>query len=63
MAKGPNPKNGTKSDDAHPPIHPLKFASTDNLVGLDWALYELIVRHFLACVSWDATGNETKVQV
>lgn len=23
---GPSPRNGNKSDEAHPPIHPIKFA-------------------------------------
>lgn len=54
---GPNPRNGKKSDQAHPPIHPTKFVS--NLTGNDKKVYELIVRHFLACVSKDATGSET----
>lgn len=26
LERGPNPRNGTKSDQAHPPIHPLKAA-------------------------------------
>ena len=56
---GPNPRNGTKSDQAHPPIHPTKF--TNSLSGDDRKVYELVVRHFLACVSKDATGSETIV--
>lgn len=24
---GPNPRNGKKSDQAHPPIHPLRLAT------------------------------------
>lgn len=56
---GPNPRNGNKSDQAHPPIHPTKFVS--NLVGDEKRVYELIVRHFLACVSKDAVGSETVV--
>lgn len=63
LNRGPNPRNGTKSDEAHPPIHPLKFASMNDLVGLEWAIYELVVRHFLACLSMDARGQETKVQL
>jgi DNA topoisomerase-3 len=59
---GPEPKNGRKSDEAHPPIHPLKFATKENLLR-DWKVYELIVRHFLACVSRNATGKETTVEV
>lgn len=57
----PNPRNGKKSDQAHPPIHPLKLAT--NLNGNEQRVYELICRHFLACVSKDATGSETTVDV
>ncbi|KAI1724598.1 DNA topoisomerase domain-containing protein [Ditylenchus destructor] len=61
---GPDPRNGNKSDQAHPPIHPLKFASKEEFNMADeWNTYELVVRHFLACVSRNATGQETKVQV
>ncbi|KJH48145.1 DNA topoisomerase [Dictyocaulus viviparus] len=60
---GPNPRNGTKSDEAHPPIHPLKQVLSDSLHGDDRRVYELIVRHFLACVSWDAKGQETRVKM
>lgn len=56
---GPNPRNGSKSDQAHPPIHPTKYVS--NLQGKEKQIYELIVRHFLACISRDATGSETNV--
>lgn len=56
---GPNPNNGNKSDQAHPPIHPTKLVT--NLQGNEQRVYELIVRHFLACVSKDATGSETVV--
>lgn len=56
---GPNPRNGTKSDQAHPPIHPTKLAT--GLGGDEQCVYELVVRHFLACVSRDAVGAETVV--
>lgn len=56
---GPNPRNGNKSDQAHPPIHPTKFVAT--LQGDEKRVYELIVRTFLACVSKDAVGFETVV--
>lgn len=56
---GVNPRNGNKSDQAHPPIHPTKF--TDSLIGDEKRVYELITRHFLACVSRDAVGSETLV--
>lgn len=56
---GANPRNGNKSDQAHPPIHPTKF--TDSLVGDEKLVYDLVTRHFLACVSKDAVGSETIV--
>lgn len=58
---GPNPRQGKKSDQAHPPIHPTKYSST--LQGNEGRLYEFIVRHFLACVSQDALGQETIVDI
>ncbi|XP_077173216.1 DNA topoisomerase 3-alpha [Paroedura picta] len=58
---GPTPRNGTKSDQAHPPIHPTKH--TDSLQGDEQRLYEFIVRHFLACCSQDAKGQETTVEI
>uniref|UniRef100_A0A1Y1LNG7 DNA topoisomerase n=1 Tax=Photinus pyralis TaxID=7054 RepID=A0A1Y1LNG7_PHOPY len=58
---GPNPRQGRKSDQAHPPIHPTKYAN--NLNGNEQRIYEYIVRHFLACVSKDAMGHETVVHV
>ncbi|CAG9863370.1 unnamed protein product [Phyllotreta striolata] len=58
---GPTPRQGKKSDQAHPPIHPTKYA--DNLGGNDKKLYEFIVRHFLACLHKDAKGFETTVKV
>ncbi|XP_068146758.1 DNA topoisomerase 3-alpha [Drosophila tropicalis] len=58
---GPNPRNGNKSDQAHPPIHPIKAAI--NLQGNEARVYEMVVRHFLACVSKDAVGSETIVNI
>lgn len=58
---GPNPRQGKNSDQAHPPIHPTKF--TDTLQGNEGRVYEFIVRHFLACVSQDALGQETVVDI
>ncbi|KAG5832859.1 hypothetical protein ANANG_G00295660 [Anguilla anguilla] len=58
---GPTPRNGNKSDQAHPPIHPTKY--TSNLQGNEQRLYEFIVRHFLACCSQDAVGQETTVDI
>ncbi|TMW39556.1 hypothetical protein DOY81_015364, partial [Sarcophaga bullata] len=36
---GPNPRNGNKSDQAHPPIHPTKMVP--NLEGNEGRVYEL----------------------
>lgn len=58
---GPNPRQGKKSDQAHPPIHPTKYAN--NLQGNEKLVYEFVVRHFLACVSKDAQGLETIVDI
>lgn len=58
---GPNPRQGKNSDQAHPPIHPTKYTGT--LQGNEARLYEFIVRHFLACVSQDALGQETVVDI
>jgi DNA topoisomerase-3 len=58
---GPRPRNGKKTDNAHPPIHPTKKG--DGLSGKEAQLYELITRHFLACVSKDAVGNETTITI
>jgi DNA topoisomerase-3 len=61
LANGPNPRNGNKSDKAHPPIHPTKYAP--NLSGDEKRIYELIVRHFLACLDKDAIGFETSIEI
>ncbi|CAF1077721.1 unnamed protein product, partial [Didymodactylos carnosus] len=59
---GPNPRNGKQTDQAHPPIHPTRYPD-QQLQGDEKRVYELIVRHFLACVSKDAQGDETIVQI
>ncbi|KAI6653680.1 DNA topoisomerase 3-alpha [Oopsacas minuta] len=61
LADTPNPRRGNKSDQAHPPIHPIKYAP--NLQGDEKKVYEFIVRHFLACCSKDAQGMETSVDI
>lgn len=58
---GPTPRQGKKSDQAHPPIHPTKHAP--NLSGNEQKVYEYIVRHFLACCYKDAVGHETIIKV
>ncbi|XP_073996996.1 topoisomerase 3-alpha isoform X2 [Rhodnius prolixus] len=61
LQDGANPRQGKKSDQSHPPIHPIKY--TNSLQGNEAKMYEFIVRHFLACVSKDAKGHETNVLI
>ncbi|KAM7273036.1 hypothetical protein ACFE04_027700 [Oxalis oulophora] len=59
-----NPGNGGHDDKAHPPIHPTKFLAPEASWSQDHhRLHELVVRHFLACVSQPAVGAETKVEI
>ncbi|KAH9290650.1 hypothetical protein KI387_034767, partial [Taxus chinensis] len=59
-----NPSNGGHDDKAHPPIHPTKFSEGESNWTLDHKrLYELVVRHFLACVSQPALGAGTTVDI
>lgn len=55
------PRCGSSNDKAHPPIHPTNY--TNNLTEKKAAVYEYIVRRFLACCSEDAIGQNTKVRV
>ena len=51
-------------DGAHPPIHPLKAFPLDNFQeDRKRNVYEIIVRHFMACCSKDAVGSQTDVLV
>ncbi|XP_077979907.1 DNA topoisomerase 3-alpha-like [Glandiceps talaboti] len=61
LQHGPNPRQGKKTDNAHPPIHPIKH--TNSLGGNEGRVYELVVRHFLACCSQDAQGSETTIEI
>lgn len=59
-----NPSSGGHDDKAHPPIHPTRFSAGESRWTQDHnRLYELIVRHFLACVSQPAVGAETTVEI
>ena len=57
------PRKGGHDDNSHPPIHPVKRAERGELDGEEWRVYELITRHFLACCSKDAIGDETDITV
>jgi DNA topoisomerase-3 len=58
------PRDGGHSDGAHPPIYPTKCPGQQQYNS--WSreqkgVYDLVARHFLACVSLDATGHQTVV--
>lgn len=60
MFKGP--RKGTKDDKAHPPIHPVKLAeASDFKTANEEKIYTFLVKHFLASLSADAIGEETKI--
>ena len=55
-------EDSTKNDEAHPPIHPVRFAEPAELETQEQArLYELVTRHFLACCSRDAVGRDSSI--
>ena len=56
------PREGKSDDQAHPPIHPVKSASKEDLDDDEWRIYELITKHFLATVSKDAVGKKTVIE-
>lgn len=59
-----SPRQGTKDDKAHPPIHPTKPSPKQGFPNKEAeAIYELVTRRFLACCSVDAKGYETIVSV
>ncbi|RAL51559.1 hypothetical protein DM860_011061 [Cuscuta australis] len=59
-----DPRGGVNDDKAHPPIHPTRFSAGESGWSQDHhRVYELVVRHFLACVSQPAKGAETIVEI
>jgi DNA topoisomerase-3 len=56
------PKNGHHDDKAHPPIHPTNYSNQFESREQQ-LVYELVVRHFLACCSGDALADETIVTI
>ena len=53
------PRNGSKDDKAHPPIHPVKGLELISETDMKSKVYDLISRHFLASLTKDAVGSET----
>ncbi|KAK8846001.1 DNA topoisomerase 3-alpha [Tritrichomonas musculus] len=54
-----DPRSGSHSDNAHPPIYPIKVPK--DLKEDEMKIFNFIARHFLATVSKNAIGEETKV--
>eukprot|EP00915_Cephaloidophora_sp_WS-2016_P004549 GHVH01006087.1.p1 GENE.GHVH01006087.1~~GHVH01006087.1.p1 ORF type:complete len:443 (-),score=48.30 GHVH01006087.1:138-1466(-) len=55
-------RSGSQSDEAHPPIHPVKNLEVSQALSIDpnaYRIYELIARHFIATLTEDAIGAET----
>lgn len=57
------PREGKHDDKAHPPIHPIAYASASVLNFEEKRLYEYVVRRFLACCSDDAKGMATDIEL
>ncbi|HOJ95549.1 MAG TPA: DNA topoisomerase I [Methanospirillum sp.] len=60
--KRAKPTEGKKSSTDHPPIHPTGVATEEQL-GENWKLYELIVRRFLATLSPDAQWATMRIEM
>lgn len=57
-----NPRAGQHDDQAHPPITPCKAVDPQSITDATHRdVYKLIVKHYLACCSKDATGRETQL--
>ena len=63
LLSGPlNPRQGKKTDPAHPAIHPTGEKNPqEKLSTQEYNLYDLIVRRFLACLAPSAIEERTKV--
>jgi len=59
-----NPRAGPGDDKAHPPITPCKAIDPNSIPDqTKRGIYTLVVKHYLACCSRDATGKETTLTV
>lgn len=59
----PEPTRGKKTATDHPPIHPVDAARPSDLSELEWRIYELVVRRFLATLAQDARGESLRVDL
>jgi DNA topoisomerase III len=59
-----NPRAGQHDDQAHPPITPCRAVDPSTIDNqMHRGVYTLVVKHYLACCSRDATGRETQLAV
>mmetsp|Transcript_6890 Transcript_6890/g.19941 ORF Transcript_6890/g.19941 Transcript_6890/m.19941 type:complete len:878 (+) Transcript_6890:797-3430(+) len=61
LATGHNKSRGGVDMGDHPPITPMRSASSYEMSGDMSRVYELVVRHFIASVSPDAVWRSTKI--
>jgi len=54
---------GKKFSTDHPPIYPTSSADQSKLSGLEWRVYELVARRFMATLSDPALARSTRVDV
>ncbi len=57
------PRQGRNNDQAHPPIHPVNYVTSNSLSDGERRVYEFVVRRFLACCSEDAKGEATDIEI
>ena len=57
------PNEGRMTDPAHPAIYPTGVAPRQKLSGLEFKVYDLIVKRFLATFGDPATGRHTGVTI
>ena len=57
------PRSGRNNDQAHPPIHPVNYATSQVLSQDEKKVYEFVVRRFLGCCSDDAKGEATDIEI
>lgn len=59
----PEPTRGKKTATDHPPIHPVEAARKDQLEEVEWKVYDLIVRRFMATLAKDAEGENLQADL
>ena len=67
LSRDLKPTQGREDDKAHPPIHPTRAVSKEEIIRRlgekAWRLYELVARHFLATLSEEAELEKQKLEV